>query len=49
MRAADGLPAALSFRRLAGLLLPEFDDLRQQLVDIWIDGLDLIALAHEFG
>jgi hypothetical protein len=49
MRAADGPPAALGFRRFAGLLLPEFDDLRQQLVDVWIDGLDLIAVAHEFG
>ena len=49
VRAADGPPGALGNRRFTALLLPEIDYLRQQLVDMWIDGLDLRGIANELG
>jgi hypothetical protein len=49
MLTADGPPGAFGRRRLMTLLLPERDYLRQQLVDMRIDGLDLRGVANEFG
>jgi hypothetical protein len=40
---------ALAGRRLTDEPLPERDDLRQQLVEVRIDGLDLRAVANELG
>ena len=49
VRAADGPPGALALRRFSALVLPELDDLGQQFVDMWIDGLDLGGVTDELG
>src|SRR6185312_11739692 len=49
MRPADGAAGAFGLRRFANLLLPELDDLREQLVETWVERLDARGVANEIG
>jgi hypothetical protein len=44
--ARDGPPGALGFRWLTALLLPEVDDLLEQVIEMRVEGLDLRRIAR---
>src|SRR5262245_44286881 len=48
VRAPDGSPTTLSYRRFADLLFPKGDDLFQEPIEIRIECFHLWRIAHEF-